>query len=721
MPAILVNDVSPVISYVATAAQTLFSVPFEFFDNGDIVVERAGVELTYSPTPANNNQYSVVGANVEGGGSITLGSPGATLGETIVIYRDVPIERLANYPETGPMAVRSLNAEQAKHIAMMQQLERDVNRSVTVPIGESSIDLPSAAERAEKILTFDAAGAPVTDFDIGLLTGAVISSGAAPAQNIEFTATAGQTVFNFVYDAIPTYVSVFLNGVKLPSTDFTHIGTTVTLLTPATVGDRVALEGFTQSAVLEALATLGLSTGAGLVGFSHANTYPTATVGNHLKRFICVTDAPYLAVGDNSTDNTAAFTAALAAAAGGTLYVPRGFYRVTAGFTMPGRTEIVGDGPLASQIYYRTTTVGTNQLFYLNNVDNVAFRNIGLICDRGAGSQETCAIRCDGVSGAVTEVMLDRVDIQSFQRNGIDLKYNTYYFTAKNCRILSTSNAVANGGTGTTNAIGINFGSTINVVSIVGGRISSNDVAIESDTTEQKYILNIKGVSFESNGVVGTPTEYDSVSLRKWSAVNFHNNYMEANLTGTATDDASLKLVSCRGVTIYSCLFACAFGGVSKTKHAIAIKSACYGVSVEGCEFQDPITNYIYVADGNSSVRAHRNYYDNFGTPVVTYAGIMAKMTADLVEIDVPHIEAVNSGSISAGANYQVNLSISGVPLDRNCTVLATLQGGTAPDWMCTAIVLSAGTVRLHLDNIKGSPNTFNGNVVFRIIKNGSF
>jgi lysophospholipase L1-like esterase len=267
MPAILVNDVSPVISYVATAAQTLFAVPFEFFDVGDIVVERAGVELVYSPTPANNNQYSVVGANVEGGGSITLGSPGATLGETIVIYRDVPIERLANYPETGPMAVRSLNAEQAKHIAMMQQLERDVNRSVTVPIGESSIDLPSAAERAEKILTFDAAGAPSTEFDIGLLTGSVISSGAAPAQNIEFTATAGQTVFNFVNAAVPTFVSVFLNGVKLPSTDFTHSGTTVTLLTPATVGDRVALEGFSQSAVIEALALLSLPTGAGLVGY----------------------------------------------------------------------------------------------------------------------------------------------------------------------------------------------------------------------------------------------------------------------------------------------------------------------------------------------------------------------------------------------------------------------------------------------------------------------
>ena len=161
MPAILVNDVSPVISYVATAAQTLFSVPFEFFNVADIFVERAGVQLAYSPSPANNNQYSVTGANAEGGGSITLGGAGATAGETVVVYRDIAIERLANYPETGPMAVSSLNTEQAKHIGMMQQLERDIGRSVTVPIGESSVDIPTAANRANKYLYFDGVGNPV--------------------------------------------------------------------------------------------------------------------------------------------------------------------------------------------------------------------------------------------------------------------------------------------------------------------------------------------------------------------------------------------------------------------------------------------------------------------------------------------------------------------------------------------------------------------------------
>jgi hypothetical protein len=429
----------------------------------------------------------------------------------------------------------------------------------------------------------------------------------------------------------------------------------------------------------------------------------------------------YGAVGDNTTDNTAAFTAALAAAEGGTLFVPEGNYRITGQLTMPGRTQIIGEGPISSVIYYRTAATTTNQLFLVDDVDNVCWKDIGMICDSGAGSKETCAIRLEGTSGAVTDIHLDRVYISNFQRYGIIMQTDVYYFAANRCRVLGVSNAVANGGTGVGNAYGIYLGDNINAIRITESRISSNDVAIESGNANQKYSLVLIGNYFELNGVSGAPTEYDTVSLRNWSAVHFAGNYCEANLTGTATDDGFLKLTACRGVNIEGNLFACAIGGVSKTKNAISIKSSTYGVTVHSNEFQDPITNYIYVADGNSTVFAYRNYYDAFGTPVITYANIMAKMTADLVELDVPHIQAVNSGSISAGANYQVNISIDGIPLDRNCTVTATLQGATAPDWMCTVVVLSEDTVRLHLDNIKGSPNTFNGNVVFRVIKNGSF
>lgn len=133
--AVLINDTAALVVYTATAAQTVFAVPFEFFAVGDLVVQRAGATLTYAASPANASQYSVTGANVEGGGSITLGAPGATLNDRVLIYRNIPIDRRANYPETGPMAIRSLNQEQARQIAIMQQLRDRINESLSVPVG----------------------------------------------------------------------------------------------------------------------------------------------------------------------------------------------------------------------------------------------------------------------------------------------------------------------------------------------------------------------------------------------------------------------------------------------------------------------------------------------------------------------------------------------------------------------------------------------------------
>lgn len=120
--AVLINDTSSIVTYTASAGQTAFAVPFEFFAVTDLVVERNGVALAYNASPANNSQYSVTGANVEGGGAIALGAPGAVLGDRIVIYRNLPLNRRANYPETGPFDVRAVNTELARYMAIMQQL-----------------------------------------------------------------------------------------------------------------------------------------------------------------------------------------------------------------------------------------------------------------------------------------------------------------------------------------------------------------------------------------------------------------------------------------------------------------------------------------------------------------------------------------------------------------------------------------------------------------------
>jgi hypothetical protein len=114
---------------------------------------------------------------------------------------------------------------------------------------------------------------------------------------------------------------------------------------------------------------LSATTGAGLVGFSHSASYAAGTVGNHLKRFICVTDAPYSATGDGTTDDTAAFTAAIAAvivAGGGTLWIPAGTFKVTSALTVASPMRFVGGG-LGSII---TTTSATANVFTVTSTSN---------------------------------------------------------------------------------------------------------------------------------------------------------------------------------------------------------------------------------------------------------------------------------------------------------------------------------------------------------------
>lgn len=57
-----------------------------------------------------------------------------------------------------------------------------------------------------------------------------------------YVATAGQTVFNIAHTI--GFVSVYFNGLKLSADEYTSNGTTITLLSPASVGDVVDLVGF---------------------------------------------------------------------------------------------------------------------------------------------------------------------------------------------------------------------------------------------------------------------------------------------------------------------------------------------------------------------------------------------------------------------------------------------------------------------------------------------
>ena len=156
----VINDVSRIRSYTATAGQTVFAVPFEFFDNDDLLIYNNNVLLTYNVSPSSAAEYSVTGAGVSGGGSITLGSPGAILNDAIVIVSDIAVDRLTDFPASGPFQIGSLNNELDALTIMIGQNETHFDRVLEAPAGEVLNTLPGAASRIKSVLAFDLTGQP---------------------------------------------------------------------------------------------------------------------------------------------------------------------------------------------------------------------------------------------------------------------------------------------------------------------------------------------------------------------------------------------------------------------------------------------------------------------------------------------------------------------------------------------------------------------------------
>ena len=183
--AITISDTTPRVQYTATGGQTTFAVNFEFFANSDLKVYNGASLLTYAATPSGATQYSVTGAGVTGGGSITLGG-GATVDDKITIYRDMAIARSTDFPTSGAFQVESLNEELDKLAAMIQQVETDTKyspRFSTTTTTGFNLTFPDLV--ANKVLSADAAGtALVMEQELGTFQGNWAASTAYSVRDI---------------------------------------------------------------------------------------------------------------------------------------------------------------------------------------------------------------------------------------------------------------------------------------------------------------------------------------------------------------------------------------------------------------------------------------------------------------------------------------------------------------------------------------------------------
>ena len=89
--------------YTATSGQTVFAYTFEIVDKSHIVVLKNGVALS------EGTNYTVSGVGADSGGNITL-TVGATTGDIMTFYRDMPYSRTQNYTNSGDFLASEVNS-----------------------------------------------------------------------------------------------------------------------------------------------------------------------------------------------------------------------------------------------------------------------------------------------------------------------------------------------------------------------------------------------------------------------------------------------------------------------------------------------------------------------------------------------------------------------------------------------------------------------------------
>jgi hypothetical protein len=155
-----VSEETPIASSVANGATTVFPHSFTVLDADDFVATGtlAGVVTTY----VEGVDFTLSGVGTASG---AMTFPVAPVNGTVVTrWRDTAISRTTDYQDNGDLLAGTVNADFNRLYYVLQEIfngGKGVPTSLRVPNGETVNNLPAAADRALKTLTFDTDGNPV--------------------------------------------------------------------------------------------------------------------------------------------------------------------------------------------------------------------------------------------------------------------------------------------------------------------------------------------------------------------------------------------------------------------------------------------------------------------------------------------------------------------------------------------------------------------------------
>lgn len=180
-----ISTLDNTIQYTGNGATTIFTFPYLFFNNVDLLVTETDTITNDSTYLAIGTDYTVSGAGAPGGGQITLLSA-TPIPNTVrlTIERIVAITQPDHYIPNDSFPSATAERDFDKLTMIAQQLNDAVTRSLvfpsTDPSGVSAV-LPPLATRAGMALSFDSNGLPIAIYspDTGESAAAAAASAAA--------------------------------------------------------------------------------------------------------------------------------------------------------------------------------------------------------------------------------------------------------------------------------------------------------------------------------------------------------------------------------------------------------------------------------------------------------------------------------------------------------------------------------------------------------------
>lgn len=219
---------------VGNGVATSFPFSFKVFATSDIVVTKTTVATGAMSVLVLTTDYTVslnADQNTNPGGTVTYNPSGTpmTSAYNLTITSEVPQTQGTDIPNAGGWYPEVVENALDKNTILVQQLAEQLSRTAKGPVSDSAAmgDLPSAANRAGKFFTFDAAGAPAvsagTGSDAALRTDLAASGGAALVGFIQAGAGAGLRTMQAKERDIVSVLDFHANGVSGAMVDPTGV------------------------------------------------------------------------------------------------------------------------------------------------------------------------------------------------------------------------------------------------------------------------------------------------------------------------------------------------------------------------------------------------------------------------------------------------------------------------------------------------------------------